>query len=350
MRYAGLATLLLGCGFSVGSSTTGDADAGPDTGSDGSDGPSSPRKLVFDTTGLTTTLDDVPVLVTIAAQIDRGKVVDPHTDLKFVDQATGEVLPFEVEAYNPTGEIVVWLRVPHLAPAPAQSPVLLHFGSRIGMADPANVWKTDESVHHFALDATDSSGHNHDGTLIGASLAPGYLGNALVFDGMTDRATFAGQTFDQWDRGTLEMWLRPKYSLISDLGGLQPGVLDNGGSLGLGRFYVVGGAMVFQIDVRWTGAASFLHPELPLNAWSHLAWVYDGSKLRVYVNGVEALADSVGTHNFSVTIGSLVLGSSTQAAKMEIDELRISKRSRSADWMKLQQRSMTRALVTFTDP
>ncbi len=347
MKYAGLAMLLFGCGFSVGSSATG--DAGRDTGFDVG-GPSSPRKLTFDTSGLTTTLDDVPVLVTIGAQIDRTQVVDPRRDLKFIDEATGAVLPFEIEANNPTGEIVLWLRVPHLA-ASAPSPVLVQFGPHVGMEDPHAVWNTDEAVHHFALDASDSSGHNHDGTLSGSSIAPGYLGNAVVFDGPSDRVTFAGKTFDEWNSGTLEMWLRPRYTNIADIGMTQPAVLDNGGSLALGRFYVVGAAMVFQIDVRWKSASSFVHPELPLNTWSHLAWVYDGAKLRVYVSGVEVLVDNnVGTHELASTSGELTLGASVGAAKMEIDELRISRHGRSADWMKIQQRSMTRALVTFSDP
>ncbi|CAN5827053.1 hypothetical protein BH11MYX3_BH11MYX3_25680 [soil metagenome] len=347
MRYAGFATLLLGCGFSVGGSATTDGNGGTDSDSGAI---SSPRRLTFDTTGITTELDEVPVLVTIAAQIDRSKIVDPHTDLKFVDAESGDVLPFEIEAYNPTGEIVVWLRVPHLGPALAQSPVLLHFGTKVGMESAKEVWSSEESVHHFALDASDSTGHGHTGTLTGASLAPGYIGNSLIFDGTTDRATFAGATLDQWDEGTLEMWLRPKYTTISDVGFGQPGVLDNGNSFALGRFYVVATALVFQIDVRWSGASSFLHPELPLNTWSHLAWVYDGSKLRIYVNGVEALAETVGDHELANTDTPLVLGSITNAAKMEIDELRISRKGRSPDWMTIQQRSMTRALVTFSDP
>ncbi|MBL0212858.1 MAG: LamG domain-containing protein [Myxococcales bacterium] len=346
MRSAALAVLLVGCGFSVGASTT---DSGADTAPDVPVLPSGVRKLVLDNTGITSTLDDVPVLVAIGGQVDRTKVIDPRKDLKFEDPATSAVLSFEVEAFNPVGEILVWVRVPHIPPAPAESAILLTVGSAVGATAPEQVWTAYEQVQHFTGTSNDSTAQHHDGTATGAVITGGYLAGSMTF-GTAARVSFAGQTLDQWSEATLEMWIRPKYAGTTDIGGLQPAVIDNGGSFRIGRFYLVSTSLVFQIDVAWSGATSYLHPVLPFDTWSHVAWAYAGDTMRVYVDGVQVLSDTVGVHNLANSDSALVLGNAVNGAKMEIDEFRISKTGRSADWMRIQHRSMTRGLVTFTNP
>ena len=346
MRSAAFAVLLVGCGFSVGASGT---DPGSDTGPDVPGVISGVRKLVLDNTGITSTLDDVPVLVAIGGQVDRAKVIDPRKDLKFEDPATGAALSFEVEAFNPVGEILVWVRVPHIPPPPAASAILLTVGPAVGATAPEQVWTAYEQVQHFTGNSNDATAQNHDGTATGAVIGAGYLAGSMTF-GTAARVSFAGQTLDQWSEATLEMWIRPKYSGIADIGGMQPAVIDNGGSFRIGRFFLVSTSLVFQIDVAWSGATSYLHPVLPFDSWSHVAWAYAGDTMRVYVNGTQVLSDTVGTHNLANSGGALVLGNQVNGAKMEIDEFRISKIGHSADWMRIQHRSMTRGLVTFTDP
>ncbi len=338
--------LLVGCGFSVGAS---DTPPSPEAGPDVPGVISNVRKLVLDNTGISSTLDDVPVLVAIGGQVDRTQVIDPRKDLKFEDPATGAVLPFEIEAFNPVGEILVWVRVPHIPPPPATPAILLTVGPAVGATAPEQVWTAYEQVQHFTGNANDATAQHHDGTATGAVIAAGYLAGSMTF-GTAARVSFAGPTLDQWDEATLEMWLRPKYTGIVDIGGLQPNVIDNGGSFRIGRFFVVASSLVFQIDVTWSGATSYLHPVLPFDAWSHVAWAYAGDTMRVYVNGTQVLSETVGIHTLASSNGPLVLGNQVNGAKMEIDEFRISKTGRSADWMRIQHRSMTRGLVTFTDP
>jgi hypothetical protein len=106
---------------------------------------------------------------------------------------------------------------------------------------------------------------------------------------------------------------------------------------------------VFQIDVRYNGVVSFLHPALVGNTWSHVAWSYDNNTLRVYRNGEQVLMDSVGSRTFSNST-ELVLGGLTNAARMQIDELRVSRAGLSIDWIRTQHRAMSRNFVSFTDP
>lgn len=343
------AAVLAGCGFSVPGVTPG-GDAGNDGAVDAPPGGiPSPRKVVLDTSGLVADLSDFPALVPIAGQIDYSRVVDPRQDLRFEDPATGASLPYEVESWDPVGESLVWVLVPKLRAPPASTSLLLYFGRDAGQARPANVWPAYEQVTHFAGGAADSTGHGHDGTATNAQIVSGKLGSAMGFATNTARVTFAGTTLDQWEQGTLEMWLKPGYANGDALIGAQPRVLDNAGSLQLGRFFSDFGTLVMQIDMKWSGAQSYLHPAVPGNDWSHLAWVYDGSVLRVYRNGALVAMDPIGQHAFSNS-SALVLGDSINSAKMQVDELRFSRAGLSADWIKMQHRAMSRSFVTFADP
>lgn len=343
------AAVLAGCGFSVPGALPA-RDAGGDGAIDTPPGGiASPRRVVFDTTGLSADLTNVPVLVPIAGQVDHARIVDPRKDLRFEDPAGGASLPFEVESWDPLGESLVWVLVPRLSPPPATSSVLLYFGRDIGDDTPTAVWPAYEQVIHFAGGPTDSTGHRHDGTATGAKLVPGTLGSAMGFTSNSDRVVFPGGTLDQWDEGTLEMWIKPGYANGGALIGAQPRVIDNAGSMQLGRFYSDFGTLVMQIDMKWSGAQSYVHPPIPGNTWSYVAWVYDGSALRVYRDGGLVATDNVGQHAFS-NASELTLGDLVNAARMEVDELRISRTGFSPDWIEIQHRAMSRSFVTFADP
>ncbi len=310
--------------------------------------------MTFNNANVITDLDNFPVLVPISGQVDYSVIVDPRKDLRFEDPS-GATLAYEVESWAPNGESLVWVRVPRISPAPAPAFILMYFGPNLSTAAPESVWSTYEQVAHFAANADDSTVQNHDATIVmGATTSTGFLGNAMTFSSGADRVIFAGQVFDQWAEGTLEMWIRPVYNGAGDVAG-QPRVLSNGGALQLGRFYIEGGsnAFVLQIDAKWApNTQSYIHPDLPYNTWTHLAWSYDGTTWRSYRNGQLAQSDNIGNHSFLASPGPLVLGDdvSSNGARMQIDELRISRDHRTADWLRAQQASMTRNFVSFSAP
>lgn len=71
---------------------------------------------------------------------------------------------------------------------------------------------------------------------------------------------------------------------------------------------------------------------LPTNAWTHLAATYDGSNLRIYVNGVEAgitpVTGPMVTSTLPLRIGGNALWG--EFFRGVIDEVRIYNRARSA--------------------
>jgi hypothetical protein len=347
VKFAAIVALATGCGFSV---NPGTGDGGTGSG-DAPDAPvgslTSPRRLTLG--AVTEQLTDFPLLVPLTSQqLDLSKVANPQTDLRFED-AAGTHLDFEVERWSTTEDSIVWVRVPSI-PAGAPSSILMYFGSGVGASNPNGVWKGYEQVTHFGPSLIDSTGHNHDGTATGATAAAGVIGNATSFGGGSDRVTFTVPLLDQWPQFTFEAWIRPNYASASELGGAQPHVISNNASFNLGRLFENAGKMVFQIDVNWSGAVAFQHPETPPAMWTYVAWTYDNADLHVYQDGALALTEGIGSHNLANSNGALVLGHTVNGAKMTVDEMRISQTGHTAAWFDAQHRSMRRMFVTFGAP
>jgi hypothetical protein len=107
----------------------------------------------------------------------------------------------------------------------------------------------------------------------------------LSFDGVNDWVTVADSaSLDLVSGMTVEAWVRP-----SRLGGWRTVVFkERSGGVVYGLDAdAAGGRPLGQVDIggerNAVGSAS-----LPLNVWSHLAVTFDGSVVRLFVNGVQA--------------------------------------------------------------
>lgn len=160
--------------------------------------------------------------------------------------------------------------------------------------------------------AADGSGNENTATLSGATwTAAGRYGPAVSLDGVGDRLEVASApTLDVTSAFTLEAWVNPTrkglwqavifkeapsgdgpYGLwMTPEGRLRAQLLPNGGPL-----RVVTGLTILR-----------------LNEWTHIAATYDGSSLRLWVNGVEdgvaAATGSAVTSTESLWLGSAANG------------------------------------------
>jgi glucose/arabinose dehydrogenase len=132
--------------------------------------------------------------------------------------------------------------------------------------------------------ATDGSGTGNAGTVSGPTRVAGHTGNALSFDGVNDSVTVAdANSLDLTNRMTLEAWVRPANAsdwrtvLLKEQSGQLAYALyastDNGRPSG--HVFTTG-------DVMLRGPNA-----LPIDAWSHLAFTWDGTTTRMYVNGTQ---------------------------------------------------------------
>ncbi len=90
----------------------------------------------------------------------------------------------------------------------------------------------------------------------------------------------------------------------------------------------------------WFGGANIKgDTTIPMSEWVHVVHAYDGTKARLYVNGV--LDHTDGNNNMKIPdsasfyIGGWMQVSGNYDFDGDIDEVRISKVARSADWVKL---------------
>ena len=142
----------------------------------------------------------------------------------------------------------------------------------------------------------DASGKGNNGTISGATwTTSGKYGSALSFDGVNDLVTVNdANTLDLTSAMTLEAWVFPtaingwETVIMKEASGdLTYGLYadNNGNDSGGPRRPVVsvrqGG------NTYWTPGSA----QLAINTWSHLAATYDGSNLKMYVNGALATFD-----------------------------------------------------------
>jgi hypothetical protein len=156
--------------------------------------------------------------------------------------------------------------------------------------------------------AGDSSGNGNTGTLIanGPAWTIGKHGRALSFDGTNDWVTVPdANSLDLTNAMTLEAWVYPTAGgtawrtvmFKEQTGDLVYGLYANRNTqVPNAQVYVGGSAR----EGNGTSA-------LPLNQWSHLAATYDGTTLRLYVNGIQvgtlAVAGAMQASNGVLRIG-----------------------------------------------
>jgi len=172
----------------------------------------------------------------------------------------------------------------------------------------------------------DSSGNGNNGTVSGATwTTAGRFRNALVFNGTSSRVTIPNSTSLQLTTGmTLEAWVFP----TADPTGWRSIVYKtiDGYYLMLNPGPTVGGT--------WTSGTAWLPTptSLALNEWTHLAATFDGTAMRMYVNG--GLVDSQPqTAPLSPTTGTLQIGADGYPGEFfegRIDDVRIYNRALSA--------------------
>jgi glucose/arabinose dehydrogenase/chitodextrinase len=178
--------------------------------------------------------------------------------------------------------------------------------------------------------ANDSSGQANTATLInGVAWVAGQHGKAASFDGVNDYITIpnSASTNISGSSLTLSMWINP-----------QP--LASGDSVVIGKFWnttmsspyyqygleLAGGTVPnFLVGTTSGVREAAMTGQLPLNQWSYLAVVFNGTQAQFYVNGAlistQALSATIVARGNPINIGADA--SPAQFYKGLLDDLRI---------------------------
>jgi glucose/arabinose dehydrogenase/PKD repeat protein len=137
------------------------------------------------------------------------------------------------------------------------------------------------------LSVSDASGQNHTGTVSGGTWAAGKNGSALNFDG-NDVVTV--DDLDLTGSLTVMAWVRTRSLYPTTCGSIVMKAHDYGLEICEGTLYAAVGA-----NGSWTAKGSQVFTAADLDVWRHLAFTYDGTTLRVFVDG-ELVSAAVGEH------------------------------------------------------
>lgn len=124
------------------------------------------------------------------------------------------------------------------------------------------------------------------GTLLnGAAFAPGKVGHAFTLDGVDDMVVVPDSpnlNFAPNEPMTIHMWAYPTENRTMHLIGKRSDCFDSGQSA---NYQIAQDASGLHFTSGGVLAASGVF--LPVNQWSHVAATFDGSTVRLYLNGVE---------------------------------------------------------------
>jgi fibronectin type 3 domain-containing protein len=175
--------------------------------------------------------------------------------------------------------------------------------------------------------AADSSGKGSTGTVSGATpVTGGKFGRALSFDGINDLVTVPdANALDLAPGMTLEAWVKPttvsgwRTALLKERPGQLSYALYAAADNGRPQTEISAGA---SREARGTAA-------LTAGAWSHLAATYDGTTLRLYVNGAQ-VSSTAATGTLFNSTGALRIGGNKiwgEYFSGLIDEVRVYERA-----------------------
>jgi len=187
-------------------------------------------------------------------------------------------------------------------------------------------WKFDEGS---GTTAKDSSGHGNNGTIydgwssVGASWVDGVFGNALNFVGRDARVNVPHDNSLNTVEMTFELWVKPN---------------ENSSLLLLSKYPSSTGFYVGKVsNNKWLfllkGSVVYSTSKITVGEWTHLAGTYDGSFLRIFVNGIEEAAKSA-TGLFNNNSQPLTIGNNPHKVAWQyndvIDEVKIYNRAKTA--------------------
>ena len=306
------------------------------------------------------TLTDFPVLVRVAENSPSGFsyadcLKSGGGDLRFADEA-GNLLPSEIDTWNPNGTSLVWVKVPSLTSA---TKITAYYGWKFAPeVDSSKVW--DENyvgVWHLgesALPLKESSGVSTPFSRATGDFqsnpsahfaATGVIGGGFKLNGgAANCAVFAADDPDLtgFQNLTMEFWVRQDATFSYSMSLL--GKAATGSSDYSYRSYVAANTKDLEMLFGYNGTAGTLSYKWTfpaLNTWYYYAFAYDhathtrlirrdGSTIGNYTT--QTFGGPIFDSNAEFSLGGAISG--TTPFKGQIDELRLSKIARSESWLK----------------
>jgi len=276
-----------------------------------------------------------PVLVRLNTDFfDFSQARTDGGDIRFAT-TDGVFLAHEIEQWDPTGgTAAIWVRIP-LIRGNTKQEIKMRWGSTDALnasSGPA-VFNADNgfvSVLHLDDSVTDSAGSTVP-VNAGTTAAAGVVGQGRHF--VAGQGINCGIDLRNFPAGSnphsTEVWFRDNATRNTLLGwGLS----------------IPQGLVVMQVASPprlnmncWGGGNVAGGSTIALSQWYHVAHTYKNGEARLYVNGVLDNSSTAGSMNIPAPVQMSVGGFGRRYDFAgDLDEVRVSKVTRSADWIKLE--------------
>src|SRR5439155_9565481 len=185
------------------------------------------RQMTVNHTLVPSTQSNFAVLVSVTDATLRtvsngGHVANPNGyDIGFYTDSSGSTkLKWEIDSYNPsTGQLIAWVKILNLSSTSDTSFYLFYGDPSIttDQSDPVNTWDSNfKAIYHLGngttLNAADSTGGGHNGTLVNSPTATtGKIDGAAHFINANSQTISLANSSDfpittAW---TMEAWAKP---------------------------------------------------------------------------------------------------------------------------------------------
>ena len=296
----------------------------------------------------TSTLTDFPLLVRISPekidQFSYDDCAENGADVSFTD-ADSNVLPHEIDTWNPNGESLVWVKLPSLsgkttkftfrwkdAAPPANDPTRVwpgyvgvwHFNSygENGTPDSTSHGFTATNLSSWAW-SSDTNPKNGSGALVGLFQAPDYEPTCNVGGTFSVSGWVYGPTYP-----TEGQWIGFASKNVGTGAGGRSGFLIEVEGKATSIIWVAG-------DNQKSGSTMPNCKDVTKN-WQYFTMACNGSKAICYLDGAK-----VG--EISKTIGGCSSPFTMGGKNFRVDEYRVRQATSSADWIKAEYTQMTTA-------
>ncbi|MCR9201254.1 MAG: DUF2341 domain-containing protein [Planctomycetaceae bacterium] len=304
-----------------------------------------------------------------AINIDYTQTRDAGEDLRFVDP-DGTVLDHQIEAWDESGYSYVWVEVPQIDASSTTDSVFLYYGNQAAIDGDrsAATWGSDYTgVYHLNSTSLDATSARHNGAISGVVVGEGIVADAGTFNGTNSeiRVPASASTANIFNGGgTVSAWINPtgfgenSFGRIVDKAAttFAAGATGNGWGLQIsssaGQGFLMFDAGFSGDEGTWRTALG----TISLNAWQHVAVVYDHSSPantpQFFIDGELVTTITINTPS-GTPLGDdgidLVIGNHAAASSRtfegRIDEVRISRREVSADQLSADYASVAGTFI-----
>jgi autotransporter-associated beta strand protein len=319
------------------------------------------RNITINTSGITTTdCINFPMLIRLTSStFDFNQARDSGQDIRF-SKSNGVRIPYQIERWNKASSLAeIWVRVDTVYGNNSSQYIKMYWGKSgvSSKSNGANVFDTANGftgVWHMndaSASASDQTSNALTGTAAGnvTYSQTGNIGLANSFDGDGDYFNHGNNALlqmDASDRVTVSAWVKRSGNNINST--IEEGIAGKfKWSSGNYREYCLinnsssGFRFVVSTDGTSTNETSLASNIVPTNGtWYYVTGMMDATNMYIFTDGVQrnstAKTAIYGSTNANFQIGVMDdNGTIKQYWNGTIDEVRVEKTNRSADWIRL---------------